>query len=173
MTGWPCWCCGALPYDPPRREETGCCDLTFAEHERSALEKLGRGDQGALLHFISWCFLQRRDVPAWAQEKLRDATSKALTFQIKSWDEVFGRPLKRGKQLAAERRRYLADAEIWKRVNARRRAGAALDKHLFAAVGKELGIGGATVVENIYYKILREFRSSEEAESMATAPRGW
>jgi hypothetical protein len=151
------------------RPETGCCDLTFAEHEQSCLEKLGQGDQGALLHFIDFCFLQRRDVPAWAREKFREAIGKVRSFEVKSWDEVFGRPLKKGKQLAALRRRSEALSKVWKLVNARRRAGEALDKRLFEAVGREVGIGGATVVEKMYYELLAEFRESAEAAKYGTA----
>src|SRR5690242_10499928 len=77
------------------RPETGCCDLVFAEHNESALEKLSHGYLGELLLFINWCFLQRRDVPAWAQERLNEAVTKVAEYEVKSWDEVFGQPLKK------------------------------------------------------------------------------
>lgn len=147
------------------RQETGCCDLRFTECEQSALERLAQGDRGELLRFINWCFRQRREVPAWAQESLDEAVTKVAEFEVKSWDEVFSRPFKKGKQLAAARRKSIqVAAEVWRCANARRRAGESVDSAFFAAIGKELGIGGATVVSEIYYAILEEFRASDEAE---------
>jgi hypothetical protein len=154
-----CTSCGGWAYveDEPS-PESGCDDLTFAEHEQGAREAFDQGNKDALLHFISFCFLQRRDVPEWAQEKFRDAVARAKDFEIKSWDEVFGRPLEKGAHLDARRRKHRVLAEVWKSVNKRRRAGDSLNKELYEAVGKELGVGGATVVEEMYERILREFR---------------
>lgn len=126
--------------------------------------RLDQGDRGELLRFINWCFHQRKGVPAWAQARLDDAVTRVADFEVKSWDEVFGRPLKKGNQLAAARRKSIqVAAEVWRCANARRRAGEPVDNVFFAAIGKELGIGGATVVSDIYYAILREFQEKEGA----------
>jgi hypothetical protein len=138
--------------------EPHCDDLTFAEYEQGALEALRQGYQQALIYFINFCFQQGRGVPSWAQEMFSAAVVKALEFEIKSWDEAFGRPLEKGKQLDKERRKHRALSEVWRLVNERRLAGKPLDKALYEAVGKELGIGGATVVEEMYGKVARRFR---------------
>lgn len=77
------------------------------------------------------------------------------TYEIKSWDEVFGRPLKKGKQLATERRNYNIGARLMYRVRERHRAGEKIDKGLFEAVGKEFDISGTTASE-LYYGPNRE-----------------
>ena len=48
---------------------------------------------------------ERVAVPPWVQEKFRAAMDKFHRREIKSWDEVFGRPLLKGKQLATEQRK--------------------------------------------------------------------
>jgi hypothetical protein len=174
MTGWPCWNCGAPSWDEAApTPEVWCCDLTFAEREQSAKKRLDQGDQGELLRFINWCFVQRREVPAWARQKFDDAVNRVRGFEVKSWDDVFGRPLRKGQQLAANRRKGVETAaRVWKCANARRRAGEPVDKATFAAIGRDLGIGGSTVVSEIYGTVLREFRESDEAEKHGGGTEG-
>jgi hypothetical protein len=150
--------------------ETHCDDLTFAEHEQSALEALERGDQCALLYFMRFCFDQGRDVPAWAKERFSSAVERALDYEIKSWSEVFGAPLEKGGQLPPKQR-SLRLGEVWKLVNERRRAGEPLNKDLYEAVGRELGIGGATVVEEMYGEVSKEFRDQREGYALMRTQR--
>jgi hypothetical protein len=81
-----CYNCGGYAYVEIDEPEPGCDDLTFAEHEQGAQEALDRGDQCALLYFMSFCFHQQRAVPPWALKRFCDAVTKAWEFEIKSWD---------------------------------------------------------------------------------------
>jgi hypothetical protein len=141
-----------------------------AKFFNSLLEALDREDHRALLFFMDFCFQQRRDVPPWAQKMFSAAVGKARDFEIKSWGEVFGRPLAKGGQLDKQRRKDRALARVWALVNKRRRAGEPRSKALFEAVGRELSIGGATVVEEMYDKVLREFRERPEGYALIRSP---
>jgi hypothetical protein len=91
-------------------------DQDFAEYESHMQDALNGGDSGALLRFISECFRADRAVPKWAQEKFKNAVDRVSRQQAKSWEEVFGRPLKKGKQLEAARRKAELPPKIWHRV---------------------------------------------------------
>ena len=94
--------------------------------------------------------LTNNPIPEWAQKALIKAVARANTYQIKSWDEVFGRPLEKGKQLAVERRKFGLMDQILERVQQRHEAGESIVKGLFETVGQEFGVSG-TVASDIYY----------------------
>jgi hypothetical protein len=139
-------------------------DEDFARWERNAREGLGRGDRRRLLWFISVCFMNNRVVPKWAQEEFLAAQRKVYGYEVESWDEVFGRPLKKGRQREAARRRAEKAQPIWERVTERHEAGEAIDKNLFDSVGKEIGVG-STVAAELYYGFWKEFRQRDDEES--------
>ena len=112
-----------------------------------AREALSAREIAPLLNVISNCFLNNNSVPVWAQKALINAISKAKTYQIKSWDEVFGRPLEKGKQLTAERRRLVLMEPIFKRVRGRHEAGESITKDLFESVGREFGVSGTVAAD--------------------------
>jgi hypothetical protein len=93
---------------------------------------------------------------------------RAQAHEIKSWDEVFGRPLKKGKQQTVERKKRLLGYPVLMRVWERHAAGEAISKPLFEAVGRELGVSG-TVAAEIYYKALKglpeKFKNSRKYTS--------
>jgi hypothetical protein len=127
-------------------------DLRTERRMRDAVE---HGNAPTLLYFIAHCFSNGLAVPEWARERFLAATRKGS--EIKSCDEVFGRPLKKGKQLKAARRRAQLAEPIWSRVCERHSAGEAIDKGLFDSVGKEFDVGG-TVAAEIYYDFEKEFK---------------
>jgi hypothetical protein len=174
MTGWPCWNCGAPSWDEAApTPEVWCCDLTFAEREQSAKKRLDQGDQGELLRFINWCFVQRREVPAWARQKFDDAVNRVRGFEVKSWDDVFGRPLRKGQQLAANRRKGVETAaRVWKCANARRRAGEPVDKATFAAIGGTSVSVAPRLCRKFTAQSCGSFGRATKPKSMAVAPRG-
>ena len=76
-------------------------------------------------------------------------------YKVKSWDDVFGKPLAKDKRLATERRNMEIADPIWRYVRKLQEAGRRIGKQLFAAVGKEFGVSG-TVAEEIYYGLIHE-----------------
>jgi hypothetical protein len=110
------------------------------------------GDKDRLLWSMNFCFVYRRPIPDWAKKAFRAAYLKGVRFEIKSWDEVFGRPLKKGGQLAAERRKAaLAERVLELVLDARHgEPKKPISKELFESIGKKLGVGG-TVAAEIYY----------------------
>ena len=102
------------------------------------------------LNCISDCFLTKNPIPEWAQKTLIKAVARANTYQIKSWDEVFGRPLEKGKQLIAERRKLELMEPIFEPVRECHEAGQSITKDLFEFIGEEFGLSG-TVASEIYY----------------------
>lgn len=121
-------------------------------------ERYEAGDKSQLLHCLDFCL--RSDppvpVPPWLREAFHDAYHAGASYQIKSWDEVFGRPLKKGGQLASERRKYLAKAELFETIYL---SGKPLDDSLFALVGKKFGFS-STVAKELYYQALGEMRAA-------------
>jgi len=84
-----------------------------------------------------------------------------LTYKVKSWDDVFGRPLEKGKRLKTERRNMEIASPIERRISDLHKAGKAIDKSLFAEVGKEFGVSG-TIASELYYELMHESIESEE-----------
>jgi hypothetical protein len=125
-------------------------------------EAFEAGDKSRLITVLATCFLLDVPVPDWAKQAIVAAVRKRCRFEIESWDEVFGRPLKKGKQLAVARRRVELGERIWRAVHERRRAGKPIDKAMFEAIGNGLKVGGrrvsGTVVSDIYYHFMHQLR---------------
>ncbi len=81
------------------------------------------GDKTALCDFICTCFANDYPIPRWAREEFSTAYKKVAGYQVKSWDDVLGRRLKKGKQLAAQRRRQQLGPKVWDRVMCRHHDG--------------------------------------------------
>jgi hypothetical protein len=85
---------------------------------------------------------------------------KNYRHEIRSWDEVFGPPVKKGARLEDARRRQKLAPLVWDMVNERHAAGEPLNKELFDAVGEDLGCGG-TLAYELYDKVRKFFLSPE------------
>jgi hypothetical protein len=125
------------------------------------------GDKAALLLIIQHCFMQRWPVPDWAQQAFVDACGCVEMGGAESWDEAFGHPhppRKHKRSIQLENRKY----GIYKRVREIvEKEDAPIDDKLFERVGRESGLGGATVIKNAYYrveKILRRLNQNGKPE---------
>jgi hypothetical protein len=117
-----------------------------------------------VLSAINICFHSETAVPGWVQAEFTNACTNVRIGLFKSWDEVFGRPHKKGAQLGAVRRKRPLRIPILNRVEERHAAGEPISKDLFDSVGAELGIGG-TLVSEIYSeakKMHDEFMKEED-----------
>jgi hypothetical protein len=143
----------------------------MTEHDDDFLEQMCRryegGDKTALPYSLNYCITNNHPIPPWLAMAFREACHKVLMHEVKSWDEVLGRPLKKGKQLAVEQRNMKIAFPLWERVRERHKGGAAIDKGLFEEVGGEFEVG-ATVASELYYEMCREL---EEMEAMMEASK--
>jgi hypothetical protein len=113
------------------------------------------GDKSELLRCLNHCLWFRQPIPDWVRNGIRLAYALASSHQVKSWDEVFGRPLKKGKQPATERRKHRIRFDLLHGVEKRHEAGEPLDDALFTSVGKKFDLR-KTVAREIYYSTLAE-----------------
>jgi hypothetical protein len=123
-------------------------DEYLAETLKILKRKFDGGHKAALLMAIRYCCWMRRPLPEWARLTFLQAYDSG--FDIKSWDEVFGRPHPKGTHLAKEKKYLAVRSLIWERVRASKAMGKSINKELFEGIGKDLGVAGS-VTSEIYY----------------------
>jgi hypothetical protein len=144
-------------YDYALIEEEEPCPEVLPDFEQPGPEveryrrKYEAGDTSSLPLALWFCLENNESVPGWLKDAYFEATHRVLTHEVSSWDDVFGKPLKKGKQRAAAHRRSKLADPVWQCVIERRRAGEKIDKNLFQSVGEEFGIKG-TLAAELYYE---------------------
>jgi hypothetical protein len=106
------------------------------------------GNKRALILMIGACGLSGWIIPKWVTEVIVGADDYAASGELKSWDEVFGKPptLKRAERVHDWDNRHRVLHAVLK-ASAK---GEPIDDLLFERVGKKLGIGGKTKVKELY-----------------------
>jgi hypothetical protein len=123
------------------------------------LKEIFDGDnKWPLLDAIYRCLQLRRPVPEWLRVAFLDAYEARARFEIRSWDEVFGKPVPKGIHLETERRNAELRPLILERVKALKAEKKPIDKGLFEKIGRELNppLKGTTVSEIYYNERSRE-----------------
>jgi hypothetical protein len=130
-------------------------------------ERFNAGDKSALLYAIYHCLLMKRPLPEWLRAAFLHTYEARARFEIRSWDEVFGRPVPKSTHLETEKRNAELRPLIIERVEALKAEGP-IDKGLFEKIGRELNppLKGTTVSE-IYYD-----ERSRELSEMIYGPSG-
>jgi hypothetical protein len=123
---------------------------TLDEYERA----FRAGDSYALMQAIRKCAQHDLAMPAWVAAAYIRAFDRVHNFRAKSWDAVFGKPLRKGTQLVAVRKKREKSVQVWNAVRAAHQRGRAIDDPLFATVGRELGIG-LTLAKEYYSEVAR------------------
>ena len=126
--------------------------------ERMLKREFEAGNKSALLDGLYACLELKRPIPKWLQVAFLNAFEAAERLEIRSWDEVFGPPIPKYTHQKSKKRNAELLPLIIARVEAALKAKRAVDKSLFAQIGKELGIGGGTTTSNIYYRSRRKLR---------------
>jgi hypothetical protein len=126
--------------------------------ERMLKREFEAGNKSALLDGLYACLELKRPIPKWLQVAFLNAFEAVERLEIRSWDEVFDAPVPRYTHLKSKKRKAELLPLIIARVEAALKAKRAVDKSLFAQIGKELGIGGGTTTSNIYYRSRRKLR---------------
>ncbi len=111
------------------------------------------GDKGALLEGIFECAMRDLRLPEWVQRAYIDRYREIVHFKAASWDDVFGKPHRKGLRLADARRRRKLWAPIWLRIRHIRdtELDTAIDEELFERVGEEFGIR-KTLASELWYE---------------------
>ena len=104
------------------------------------------GEKQALIRTIALCSKFNVKLPAW----VRQAIFEAWLSPPKSWDDVFGRPVAKGKNVKAQRRRQRIAMQVIARVRELHAQGEPIDIGLFDKVGEKIGVRGGTA-RDIYY----------------------
>jgi hypothetical protein len=131
-------------------------DKNVAEYfEKMLKRQFEAGDKSVLLYAIYGCLELRRPIPEWLRVAFLDAYEAAERFEIRWWDQVFGRPVPKGTHLKTERRNAQLRWTIIARVEALKAEGWKVEKEgLFDQVARDLKIKGVkgTTVSEIYYE---------------------
>ena len=139
-------------------------DAHTARYLERARLQYEQGHKRQLLYCLDFCLRNNVQVPPWAKQGLSNALDAANSYGIKSWDEVFGKILPKGKRIATQRRHAEISWDLFSRVGDLHKAGAAIDEGLFEKVGKEFGVG-KTVASELYYETGRALIADIEEDN--------
>jgi hypothetical protein len=78
-----------------------------------------------------------------------DTYQKQANGEFKSWDQAFGKPVTKSHRLR-QKRDTDSLGKISSMVAAARSKGEPIDNALFEKIGRDLGLGGATRVKELY-----------------------
>jgi hypothetical protein len=113
-------------------------DNFFGNDDAWVKEEYERGHKVLLLWHLYEYVRYQRPIPQWMAEAFCTACKRVYGFEVESWDDVFGRPLKKGKHLDVQRRRLKIRDALYHRVEERNMAGEGIGKSLFESVGRNL-----------------------------------
>jgi len=88
-------------------------------------------------------------MPEWVSKAFIRGYDQVLTCSSGSWDDVFGRPYKKGAHLSRMRQARAKRLAVWSRVNAAVHRNEPINRELFESIGRDLGIG-KTRAEELY-----------------------
>ena len=115
-------------------------DVYIASYLDVAKRKIESGNKAVLLKAMHECLIMRKPLPEWLRLAFLQAYQSAYPFEIKSWDEVFGKPHPKGAHLKTRKQHLELDGPISSRVYELAAKGESIDKELFDKIGKEFGI---------------------------------
>jgi hypothetical protein len=116
------------------------------------------GNKSVIPAGLEYCMANNRLIPPWLATAFRAAYKQVEMSEVSSWDDVFGRPLKKGQRLATKRRNKRIAEPLFRAIRERHETGAAISKDLFAEVGAEFGVSG-TVASDIYYEMIHALKA--------------
>ena len=139
--------------------------LTHAQMRKNARQrvkalesKYDAGDMDALLDAIFECSLHKVALPRWAVNALGHQLHRVRSYQVASWDDIFGKPLKKGQWLTAARKEYelmrSVPYEIW---TLTKHKGLSLTE-AYSAAALSLG-SNETTVREIYSRVQAKLRT--------------
>jgi hypothetical protein len=129
-----------------------------AQDLQAARERIEAADGFAVLQAVADCALHGLVMPDWLVVLYLRRYRRVQRLHVVSWDDetAFGRPYPKNSQLAALRRRRdnRMKAVLAFKARLSREPERAIDKELWAEIGREIG-EGATRAEDLYRDALR------------------
>ena len=108
------------------------------------------GDSFAVLEAVFECAMRELVMPEWVALGFIERMRRIKHFKAKTLDETFGSYLPKGAKLVAYRQAREKGILAYCEVKKRHAAGASIGQELFAAIGKDLGIGDSKVRDYYY-----------------------
>jgi hypothetical protein len=108
------------------------------------------GDDRALLDVFYWCCLHGLPIPAWAATAFVERYRRGHSGEIRTWDEVFGRPAGYGTGDRLKRK-IEQERVVLEEVQRLQSEGESLNEAEFEAIGRRLGVGGKTKVKDLLH----------------------
>lgn len=137
-------------------------DPTLLLYQWSAAHDLDRikenfetGDQFAMMLALRKCANHDLPMPEWLSRAYIAAFDKVLNYHSGSWDEVFGKPLKKGQHLSTLRTKRTKTMPVYNRCVELVKNGHPKNRDLFRKVGEEFGVS-RTIAENMYREVKKE-----------------
>ena len=117
-------------------------------------KRFATGDRGSLLVAIWYCAKKRQPLPEWASKVFITAYESGVGGEVKSWDDVFGKPYPKGSNLNAIKKRLEKRGALTNRIRQMKNKdpSIAIDVALFEKVGSEFGVG-KTLANEYYYEV--------------------
>ena len=135
-----------------------CCPLAQVNGAQSVMglkPAIENGDGFAVLTAIRWCVTNGLVAPDWLAYAFNRRYDAVNLYRAGSWDSplAFGKPFKKGTNIAARRKAKIGRVQVWNAVSDRlkRDPKTAISKSLFEEVGQSLNFG-ATLTEKYYYE---------------------
>ncbi len=162
----------AMTEDQAIKETLTLCEKGYSPEERFPIQRwaaaqelrqlhaqLLLGNKAAVVEGLYLCTFNDLPIPRWCAMGYLAAFRKVVHYRAKSWDDVFGRPHKKGVQLEAKQRRREKAPAVYNMIRNIRKEnpGTAIDSGLFEAVGKKLGLC-KTLAEEYYYDMVHWFQ---------------
>jgi hypothetical protein len=108
----------------------------------------------ALLQMINICCIVEAPLPEWVRKGFIKAYLAGESGGIGSWNKVFGPPRTKG-QWQRLMRNVRSAHDVWKMVSEAKMRREPIDDKLFGDIGRKLGIGGKTLVSELYGEMCR------------------
>lgn len=121
---------------------------------KSYYQEYLKGTKSAILEALNICASQSWPIPIWCAIAFSEALNEVEEYEVKSWDDVFGRPHPSGMHLGAKKQEWGYSLKVFSRIEQikKKEPATPIDGALFERVGREFGIGGKTLTEEYYYK---------------------
>jgi hypothetical protein len=120
-------------------------------YEKVLKRSFEAGDKSTLLWTIYACLDLGRPIPEWTRAAFLEAYEAADRFEIRSWEEVFGRPVPKSMHLQPNMRNAQLRWRVIERVQALRAEAWKVNNDLFNQVAQDLKISSGALAREIYY----------------------